>query len=178
VRGGSANFVRAFARLIEDHAGRLRTGAEVEEILVSDSRAVGVRIGEEVVMARRAVVANITPTQLYGRLLPGGTAPERAVRQWVYTNDRADDGKVNGSVAHDPERTSRGEAGYAYEIDRYTGASGCVLAERWLVKGLDHAHSGGDDDENWSDPSGPNAAAASYRFFQDHPKASGRRLTC
>jgi phytoene dehydrogenase-like protein len=81
VRGGSANFVRAFARLIEDHAGRLRTGVEVEEILVSGGRAVGVRTGDEVVMARRAVVANVTPTQLYGRLLPGGTAPERAVRQ-------------------------------------------------------------------------------------------------
>lgn len=103
---------------------------------------------------------------------------ERAVKQWLYTNDRADDGKANGSVASEPKRTDHGKAaGYPYEIDRYVNASGCHIAERWLVAGLGHAHSGGADDENWSDVRGPNAASASYRFFMDHRKTSGR-LAC
>jgi phytoene dehydrogenase-like protein len=39
-------------------------------VLVSDGRATGVRTVEgDVVRARRAVVCNVTPTQLYGRLL-------------------------------------------------------------------------------------------------------------
>ena len=32
-------------------------------------------------MARRAVIANVTPTQLYGRLLPDGAAPAQAVAE-------------------------------------------------------------------------------------------------
>jgi phytoene dehydrogenase-like protein len=73
--------VRAFERLISDHGGRVRTGAEVERILTSGQTAVGVVAGGEEIRARTAVVANTTPTQLYGRLLPAGAAPDQAVRQ-------------------------------------------------------------------------------------------------
>ncbi|MGH9073596.1 MAG: phytoene desaturase family protein, partial [Acidimicrobiales bacterium] len=81
VRGGSVNFVAAFVRLIEDHGGRVRTGARVDRVLVEHGRAVGVGVGGEEVGARRAVVADVTPTQLYGELLPAGAAPARAVAQ-------------------------------------------------------------------------------------------------
>jgi len=81
VRGGSDGFVRAFVRLIEDHGGSVRTGAEVNRIVVRGGRAVGVEVGDEQVLAERAVIASATPTQLYGRLLPAGAAPERAVAQ-------------------------------------------------------------------------------------------------
>jgi phytoene dehydrogenase-like protein len=81
VEGGSAGFVRAFVRLIEDHGGAVRTGMEVERITMRDGRAAGVLAGGEEILARRAVIAGTTPTQLYGRLLPLGAAPERAVAQ-------------------------------------------------------------------------------------------------
>lgn len=81
VKGGSYGFVEAFISLIEGHGGRVRTGAEVEEILVAGGRAAGVVVGGERIVARRAVIANTTPTQLYGRLLPPGAAPARAVSQ-------------------------------------------------------------------------------------------------
>ena len=71
VRGGSAGFTSAFVRLIEDHGGTVRCGVDVERIAVSGGRASGVIAGEEQVFARRAVIANTTPTQLYGRLLKG-----------------------------------------------------------------------------------------------------------
>ena len=71
VRGGSAGFTSAFVRLIEDHGGTVRCGVDVERIAVSGGRASGVIAGEEQVFARRAVIANTTPTQLYGRLLEG-----------------------------------------------------------------------------------------------------------
>jgi phytoene dehydrogenase-like protein len=70
VRGGSDNFVKAFVRLIEDHGGTVRTDAEVERIVVRGGRAAGVVVRDEEVLAERAVIANTTPTQLYGRLLP------------------------------------------------------------------------------------------------------------
>jgi phytoene dehydrogenase-like protein len=81
VRGGARNFVAAFERLIARRGGRVTTGAEVERILMKGGRAVGVAAGGREIHARRAVIANTTPTQLYGRLLPPGAAPAAAVRQ-------------------------------------------------------------------------------------------------
>ena len=42
VKGGSANFVKAFEGLIGAHGGVVRTGVEVERITVRGDRAVGV----------------------------------------------------------------------------------------------------------------------------------------
>lgn len=81
VKGGSAGFVRAFERLISDHGGRVRTGIEVDRILTRGRVATGVVAGGEEIRAARAVIANTTPTQLYGRLLAPGTAPPDAVAQ-------------------------------------------------------------------------------------------------
>ena len=71
-RGGGARLVDALVHLIEDHGGSCETGRDVERVLVRDGRAAGVRLtdGEEVAAAR-AVIANVTPTQLYGRLIEG-----------------------------------------------------------------------------------------------------------
>jgi len=72
-RGGGARLVDALVRLIEDNGGTCRAGADVERVVVSDGRAIGVRTSEgETVSARRAVICNVTPTQLYGRLLDIG----------------------------------------------------------------------------------------------------------
>jgi phytoene dehydrogenase-like protein len=81
VRGGAQNFVRAFERLIADHGGGVRTGVEVERVLTRGDAAVGVVAGGQELRARRAVIANVTPTQLYGRLLAGAAVPEQARAQ-------------------------------------------------------------------------------------------------
>lgn len=81
VRGGSVGFVDAFVRLIEDHGGTVRTSTPVTGIVVRGGRAVGVRTDDGEIRARRAVIANVTPTQLYGSLLGTGDAPARAVEE-------------------------------------------------------------------------------------------------
>src|SRR3954447_1924448 len=69
-RGGGAMLVDALAALIRDHGGTLETGRDVERIVVRDGTATGVQLaGGETRTAERAVIANVTPTQLYGRLL-------------------------------------------------------------------------------------------------------------
>jgi phytoene dehydrogenase-like protein len=69
-RGGGARLVDALVRLIEDNGGTCHTGADAERVLVSDGRAAAVRTtGGDVFEAGRAVICNVTPTQLYGRLL-------------------------------------------------------------------------------------------------------------
>jgi phytoene dehydrogenase-like protein len=70
--GGGARLVDALVRLIEDHGGLCDTGRDVERVLVQDGRAAGVRLADgEELAATRAVIANVTPTQLYGRLIAG-----------------------------------------------------------------------------------------------------------
>lgn len=81
VTGGSANLVRALERLITDHGGQVTTRADVERIVTKSGRAVGIIANGARIDARRAVIANTTPTQLYGRLLADGDAPAEAVLQ-------------------------------------------------------------------------------------------------
>jgi phytoene dehydrogenase-like protein len=70
-RGGGARLVDALVQLIRDRGGVVEAGREVERVLVEAGRAVGVRTADgEELRAERAVIANVTPTQLYGRLLP------------------------------------------------------------------------------------------------------------
>ena len=83
--GGGVRLVDALAGIVTDSGGEVRLEADVENVLVANGRATGVRLrGGEVVGAHRAVVANVTPTQLYGSLLgasevPAGV-PEAAAR--------------------------------------------------------------------------------------------------
>jgi phytoene dehydrogenase-like protein len=75
-RGGGARLVDALARLIKGHGGVCETGRDVERVLVKSGRATGVRlVGGDTVGAERAVVCNVTPTQLYGRLLDPADVP-------------------------------------------------------------------------------------------------------
>jgi phytoene dehydrogenase-like protein len=88
-RGGGDRLVDALAQLIRDHGGVLETGRDVEQLLVEDGVATGVRVADgETVSARRAVIANVTPTQLYERLgVNGGAVAEKGRR---YRYGRAD----------------------------------------------------------------------------------------
>jgi len=74
-RGGGVKLVEALTAIVRDADGEVRTGADVERILVSGGRATAVRLADgEVAQASRAVVASVTPTALYGHLLAPGEA--------------------------------------------------------------------------------------------------------
>jgi phytoene dehydrogenase-like protein len=75
-RGGGVRLVEALAGIVREGGGELRTGADVERVLVAGGRATGVRLtGGETVAAARAVIAGVTPQQLYGELLREGEVP-------------------------------------------------------------------------------------------------------
>lgn len=74
--GGGVRLVEALAGIVADAGGEVRLEADVERVVVTGGRAAGVKLVDgEVVAARRAVVANVTPTQLYGRLLGDSEVP-------------------------------------------------------------------------------------------------------
>ena len=69
-RGGGAKLAEALVQLIRDHGGSCELGRDVERVSVRTRRATGVVLTDgERIEARRAVIANVTPSQLYGRLL-------------------------------------------------------------------------------------------------------------
>ena len=75
-KGGGVVLVDALAEIVRDAGGEVRTGADVEQVLVADGAATAVRLsGGETIRAERAVVASVTPTQLYARLLHAGEVP-------------------------------------------------------------------------------------------------------
>ena len=77
--GGGVRLVDGLAGIVADAGGSVRAGAHVERVVVRGGRAVGVVLADgEVVHATRAVVAGVTPTQLYGSLLRDGDAPPQA----------------------------------------------------------------------------------------------------
>jgi len=77
VKGGSGNIVKAFRSIIERRGGTFVTDTDVERVVLSGSRAVGVLAGGRTWRAREAVVCNVMPRQLYGRLLPDVATPWR-----------------------------------------------------------------------------------------------------
>jgi phytoene dehydrogenase-like protein len=78
-RGGGVRLVEALAAITRENGGELRTGADVERVLVAGGRATGVRLADgETISASRAVVAGVTPQQLYGQLLREGEVPAPA----------------------------------------------------------------------------------------------------
>jgi phytoene dehydrogenase-like protein len=80
-KGGGSRLVEGLADVVREAGGELRTAAEVERVLVSGGRASAVRLaGGETIRAERAIVASVTPTQLYGSLLGAGDVPAPLAR--------------------------------------------------------------------------------------------------
>lgn len=82
-RGGSEAIAVASQRVIEERGGSCRINHEVQEILVEEGRAVGVRVhvkrgkgGSEAVFRAPLVVSDAGAHTTYGRLLPRGTADD------------------------------------------------------------------------------------------------------
>ena len=78
-RGGGTKLVEALAGIVRDAGGACEIDRDVERVLVREGRAAGVVLTDgQTVEAGDAVVANVTPTQLYERLLADAEVPREA----------------------------------------------------------------------------------------------------
>jgi phytoene dehydrogenase-like protein len=71
--GGTGSLPKALMGVIRDNGGEIITSSPVEEIIVANNRAVGVRIrGGQEIKAKRAVLTACSPKTTLTRLLPRG----------------------------------------------------------------------------------------------------------
>ncbi|MRX52040.1 NAD(P)-binding protein [Paracoccus sp. S-4012] len=75
VEGGAGRAVEAFARLIEEKGGSIRTNADVARIVHAGGRVTGVELAGGEHVAATSILASVTPGQLYGRLLADADLP-------------------------------------------------------------------------------------------------------
>ncbi|MGW3997753.1 phytoene desaturase family protein [Amycolatopsis sp. NPDC004772] len=76
--GGAGELAAALVRRLESRGGRVHCGRPVDEVLVADGRALGVRdAAGDPVRARKAVLADIPAPLLYGSLLDPAWLPSR-----------------------------------------------------------------------------------------------------
>ena len=90
-KGGTGQAAAAFVSLIHEQGGVVRTGADVAEILVENGRATGVRLADGETIAAGSVIASVTPTQLYQRLLPeSASRPQDRAQAAAYRYGKGD----------------------------------------------------------------------------------------
>ena len=79
--GGSHRLAHALLRVIVRAGGRVFPQMPVEEILVEDGRAVGVRTPAGIIRASKAVVSSVDVHQTFQKLLPAAQVPARTAAQ-------------------------------------------------------------------------------------------------
>jgi phytoene dehydrogenase-like protein len=82
VKGGAQKLLDAFAALIGANGGKIRTSADVTEVLTDGNRATGVKLADgTIISAGKGVICSVTPNQLYGRLLGKTKTPPQILEQ-------------------------------------------------------------------------------------------------
>jgi phytoene dehydrogenase-like protein len=73
--GGAGKLTEAMRDRFVEHGGQVETNAPVSKIDVRSGRAVGVKVHDQLVRVRRAVLADVGAEQLYGRLVSAEDLP-------------------------------------------------------------------------------------------------------
>lgn len=75
VKGGIGRMSEALVRQVEQHGGEVRLKQSVEEIVIEDGRAVGVRLKNGDIVRARSVVSNLDKHATFAHLLSDQTLP-------------------------------------------------------------------------------------------------------
>jgi poly(hydroxyalkanoate) depolymerase family esterase len=133
--------------------------------------ALGAMAGRTVVPPPAAGVAfqPMPPTILFqgvaDNTVRGGNG-QRVAEQWLaFCRAHITDPKDPDRITRSRTRPGRTADGRVYTTTRWYTARGRTMLEYWQINGLGHAWSGGAAGGSYSDPRGPRASTAMWRFF-------------
>ncbi|MBP2367534.1 phytoene desaturase family protein [Pseudonocardia parietis] len=135
--GGSGRLADALVGLVTERGGDVVCGVSVDEIVVHDGGAVGVRTTDgQTVEAGEAVIVSATPDQLYGRLLREVPGVSSGVREQAAAYQfRRGCFQMNLALSARPHfRDTRLDAGGAINVSR--GLDALVTSIRQADDGL------------------------------------------
>lgn len=101
---------------------------------------------------------------------------EQVVQQWMQTNHLASQGLYRADFQR-PDSITTGQmpGGHSYTVSTWKDHAGNEIQEYWKIDGLGHAWSGGSSQGSYTDPKGPDASEAMYRFFTNYPRGRAER---
>ena len=125
--------------------------------------------------AAMADAARIVPAIVFHGDLDQTVRPvnaDQVIAQWAQTNDLADDGADDDSVAATAPEVVTGTApgGRSWTRSSYAPTRRGPLLEKWIVHGMTHKWSGGAPGKAFTDSAGPDASAEMLRFFAAHSR--------
>jgi phytoene dehydrogenase-like protein len=89
VQGGMGAITQAMARAAREAGAEIRTGVEVERLLIESGRALGVRLADGTEIRARCVVSNADPKRTFLHLVGAEQLPAEFVRQVERLKTRA-----------------------------------------------------------------------------------------
>ncbi|TYR81680.1 PHB depolymerase family esterase [Priestia megaterium] len=92
---------------------------------------------------------------------------DQVVQQWITTNNLAYNGKVDGWINDKPKKITEEKRrfGRDYTSYRFESETGELAIDKYVIKGMGHAWSGGNLKGSYTDPKGPNSSRIMWDFF-------------
>jgi phytoene dehydrogenase-like protein len=138
-RGGMGAISEAIAGAAREHGGEIRTGAGVQQIIVSNRKAAGVVLesGEE--LHSRIVVSNLDAKRTFTRIMDRKDLPPGIYEKAKNFKIRGSSGKVNIALSGRPRFTgvpenryiNRGGQGFTGSLETMERAYDCWKRGRW-----------------------------------------------
>jgi phytoene dehydrogenase-like protein len=105
-RGGMGAISEAIARAARHHGADVRTGMEVQQILVRDGRTTGVELVDGTVLESRVVLSNADPKRTFLRLVRKEHLPSEFVRAIEHMRFESSSFKLNLALRELPDFTA------------------------------------------------------------------------
>jgi poly(hydroxyalkanoate) depolymerase family esterase len=165
----AAEYPDIFAASGENAGGAYADGTCIGQDVATLPVALSAQLAYEQMGSRARVVPRIVIGGDHDQGIPPRCA-DKALMQGLRTDNLVIDGTQTAPIGLLPTGVRRGKVpgGYSYTVSDYRDDTGCLLGQRWLVHGMNHFWSGGSSNPKWhyfTDPKGPSAAIASWRFF-------------
>jgi poly(hydroxyalkanoate) depolymerase family esterase len=165
----AAEYPDLYAASGENAGGAYADGTCLVQSVASLPVTLSARLAEEQMGPRARVVPRIVIGGDHDQGVPPACA-DKALMQGLRTDNLVVDDTQTAPISLTPKSVVHRQVphGYSYTVSDYRDHHGCLVGQRYLVHGMNHFWSGGSSKPTlkyFTDPKGPSAAVASWKFF-------------